>query len=281
MLTNHQNSVVSVGFGPRFTALRLGPTVAIATGVRRNSYLLFLGVCLALGGGCNSSLTGPDAGGKPCSGSTDCGVGQYCLGFSQLCPTTNSAYTVGVGTCHRDCSAGACSCSSADDCGPGAECDSGRCIALHFSCPLEPTTCPPGCTVDPASDSVCGPICRCEVCPAADAGIPACHWPASLDDAGPGACHASRALISCDGPSGGCECASDDVMACPADTACGLSNGYTTCQDECAAGEYAVACGGPPRLDAGFVDQQPPSGCRAGLPDPGGVTLYCCPCGSS
>jgi len=202
------------------------------------------------------------------------------MGFSQACPTANSAYTVGEGTCHRDCSRGACSCTDNADCGPFASCSSGRCVIAPIFCPAQTSVCPAGCTVQPASDHPCGPVCRCDVCPAADAGVPECRWPTSLDDAGPGGCHASRARIVCSGPTGGCGCMSDNAMTCPAPTSCGLSYGYSTCQNECAAGEYAVACGGPPRPDAAVVDEQPPVGCRLSAAVPSGVALYCCPCES-
>lgn len=277
--TNHQNSVGLVGWSRDLPAFCPGPTVAFPSTVRLRPFLFCLGFAFGLGTGCNSSLNGT-TGGKACSGDTECGAGQYCLGFSQVCPTANSAYTVGQGTCHRDCSSGACACIDRTDCRAFEDCYSGRCVAVPVFCPAEPSVCPPGCTIAPASDRPCGPVCQCEVCPTADAGIPACRWSASLNDAGPGACHAARALITCEGPSGGCGCMSDDAMTCSGPTPCGLSYGYSTCQDQCAAGEYAVACGGPPQPDASFVDQQPPSGCRSLSPTPSGVVSYCCPCES-
>ena len=254
----------------------LGPAVASSISVRLRPFLFFLGFALGLGSGCNSALTP----GKTCSGDSDCGAGQYCLGYSQVCSTGNSAYTVGTGTCHRDCSAGACTCSDRTDCRPWETCSSGACVALPILCAPGPSVCPPGCTQQQASDRVCGPVCQCSVCPGADAGIPACGWSPALNDAGPNGCHAARALISCEGPSGSCECMSDDAMTCPLPTTCGLSYGYSGCQNECALGEYGVACGGPPRPDASFVDQQPPSGCRLGLATPSGLVFYCCPCES-
>ena len=148
--------------------------------------------------------------------------------------------------------------------------------------------------MEQASDRVCGPVCRCDVCPAADGGsgvdaistdgasdkepLPQCTWPGSLNDAGPDGCRASRALVACNGPAGGCDCRSDDATTCPTPTTCGLAYGYTTCQDQCADNEYAVACGGPPQPDAAYVNQQPPSSCRLALATPGGVAFYCCPC---
>jgi hypothetical protein len=236
-------------------------------------------------------------GATACGGDSDCGSGQYCVGFSQLCAGAPNDYTVGVGTCHRDCSTGACSCSDSDraDCRPWEECYNGGCVALPIApCVEEPSSCPVGCTFDQASDRVCGPVCRCEVCPAADGGsntdalsadaasdkqtLPQCRWPTSLNDAGPDGCRASRALVSCNGPSGGCDCRSDESTTCPTSVTCGLAYGYTTCQDQCAESEYAVACGGLPQPDAAYVNQQPPSGCRLALATPGGVAFYCCPC---
>lgn len=243
-------------------------------------FLLLFGFALGLGFGCNSALTGSNGGGKPCGGDGDCGSGQYCMGFSQACPADSFSYIVGVGTCHRDCSQGACACSDRADCRPWQECDSGRCLDLPINCPFEPAVCPSGCTMQSASDRACGPVCLCAQCPSADAGTMACNWPASLNDAGPEGCQASRGLISCSGPSGSCACMSDDAKTCPAPATCGIANGYTACQDQCATNEYAVACGGLPQPDAALASQQPPSGCRLGLATPGGVAVYCCPCES-
>jgi hypothetical protein len=127
-------------------------------------------------------------------------------------------------------------------------------------------------------------MCNCtDSRPAADATgdtqpLPQCSWPAILDDAGLGSCIAERAYVSCTDPSGaGCGCLSNDSTSCPASAMCGVAHGYTRCQDQCAANEYAVACGGPPKPDAADVNQQPLNGCRIALATPGGVA-YCCPC---
>jgi hypothetical protein len=230
-----------------------------------------------------------------CRGDSECGSGQYCMNFSVLCSGAPDDYTLGVGTCHRDCSSGACSCGDNADCRPWGECYPGGCVALPIPpCVEEPSSCPAGCTLEQASDRVCGPVCRCDVCPAADGGsnvdalstdatndkqaLPQCGWPTSLNEAGPGGCRASHALVSCNGPAGGCSCTSDDATTCPTPTTCGLAHGYTTCQDRCADNEYAVACGGLPQPDAASVDQQPPGGCRLALATPGGEAFYCCPC---
>src|SRR5262249_4435676 len=139
-LTNHQKSVGPAGPGRDSSRFRLDPAVAFVMSVQPYRLLFLVGIAVGLGSGCNQALNGIDAGGKPCSGDTDCGAGQHCVGFSKVCPTMSSAYTIGVGTCHRDCSDGACSCLDATECRSGQECDSGQCISLHFNCPLEPTS---------------------------------------------------------------------------------------------------------------------------------------------
>jgi hypothetical protein len=84
----------------------------------------------------------------------------------------------------------------------------------------------------------------------------------------PGACAAGRALLSCESPmGGGCTCVTDDV--------CGGCD-IVPCVNKCKAGEYAVACGGPPNPNITYDD--PPAGCRADLPTPAGSVFYCCPC---
>ncbi len=107
-----------------------------------------------------------------------------------------------------------------------------------------------------------------------------CHWPESLNDAGPGACTVGRAYVVCHFPSGaGCLCISDDPTSCPN---CGPVTG-ATCQNVCAQGEYAVSCGGPPipigLPDGGFGSyQKAPDGCTGVGATPGGNLYSCCPC---
>jgi hypothetical protein len=124
----------------------------------------------------------------------------------------------------------------------------------------------------------------------------ACHWPASLDDAGPGACTVGRAYVECVYPSGvSCEagggafspggltmgCISDDPTSC---TGCASTAGAATCTDKCGPNEYAVSCGGPPHPPSGdggsddFVYQQAPSNCVDIGGTPGGNVYSCCPC---
>src|SRR3984957_216292 len=123
-----------------------------------------------------------------------------------------------------------------------------------------------------------------------------CHWPASLDDAGPGACSVGRAYVECIYPSGvSCEggpaafspggvtmgCISGDPTSC---TGCASTAGAATCTDKCAPNEYAVSCGRPPPPpsdDGGaddFVYQQAPSNCVDVAATPGGNVYSCCPC---
>src|SRR5579863_10053600 len=44
---------------------------------------------------------------------------------------------------------------------------------------------------------------------------PEIGWSTNLNDAGSDGCRASHALVSCNGPSVGCECTSDDATTCP------------------------------------------------------------------
>ncbi|MEO8901941.1 MAG: hypothetical protein ABI627_10475 [Polyangiaceae bacterium] len=111
---------------------------------------------------------------------------------------------------------------------------------------------------------------------AASASSSECTWPASLNDAGLGACGVGRAYVNCTGPSGGCLCLSDDPTTC---AACAEQfQGPLTCVSECAANEYAVSCGGPPQPGSGFVYQDVPAACHSVAATPGGSQYACCPC---
>jgi hypothetical protein len=121
-----------------------------------------------------------------------------------------------------------------------------------------------------------------------------CHWPAGLNDGGPGACHVGRAYVECaysegvtceDGtgafsPDGVTElCLSNDGRSC---SGCRSTTGTAACASKCAVNEYAVSCGGPPRPtpDGGSASeyQSAPTGCIAIGSTPGGNTYSCCPC---
>lgn len=129
----------------------------------------------------------------------------------------------------------------------------------------------------------------------ASSQLPACVWPSPVD-AGPGACRVGRLHVECAYPAGvACDsgltytspnggvtmlCLSDDATGCPG---CHPIAGAATCKSICAPGQYAMACGGLPRLtpDGGFDDtyyQEPPSACALVRPTPGGVGYWCCPC---
>jgi hypothetical protein len=99
-----------------------------------------------------------------------------------------------------------------------------------------------------------------------------CHWPSSLDDAGPGGCWAARALVACHDSAGDtCLCFSDSRGVC---ASCG--DGYSGCQDQCGPNQYAVSCGSVGPSPNGIAD--PPAGCTTMLVTPAGIIQYCCPC---
>ena len=126
----------------------------------------------------------------------------------------------------------------------------------------------------------------------ASSGLPACAWPTRVD-AGPGACRVGRVFLTCDFPSGGsCDngsafgpnvsmlCISDDPTAC---TGCSATTGMPTCTSKCAPNQYAMLCGGPPRLDPdGGTDrgyyEEAPAECVLVGPTPSGAGFWCCPC---
>lgn len=107
--------------------------------------------------------------------------------------------------------------------------------------------------------------------------LPQCIWSVdyALEDAAPGACHAARTFLSCEGSDGSTEeCMSDNLESCPDDG--GQAVKYSSCVDQCRAGEFALSCGsigGGPR-------EAPPANCRNLPPNPGGITFACCPCAS-
>ena len=108
------------------------------------------------------------------------------------------------------------------------------------------------------------------------APLPACSWPASLDpaDGATGQCGAARMYLACKGSNGGGEeCLSNDPAQCPGPNPI-VGTTFSACTDQCDAGEYAVACGGP-----GLGPwPTPPAGCRALPSGPGGGSVACCPC---
>jgi len=101
---------------------------------------------------------------------------------------------------------------------------------------------------------------------ATSAPLGECKMAQSTADAGQRACTFGRAFYDCETSQGGTLCVSDG-------DGCGSAGG---CVDQCAANEYAVACGGPPVMDGAYAD--PPAGCRFKSANPGGVGYSCCPC---
>lgn len=152
-----------------------GRTVGFA--MRRGLFLTLVLATVAVA--CSSSTGKPGgAGGAAgaggagsCTNDTDCQSGQYCRGFSHVCPNSYSNFTVTPGTCHRDCSIAGCTCVDDTDCRAWEQCSQGSCIAgSPTTCPTEPFNCPPGCMLSLATDQVCASTCRCAVCPASDGG---------------------------------------------------------------------------------------------------------------
>lgn len=106
-----------------------------------------------------------------------------------------------------------------------------------------------------------------------------CRLPSRSADAGLGACTVARALVVCTSSapgSGSCECLSDDPTTC---AFCREQlTGDVTCLSQCAANEYAVACGGPPIPDGDVHYEDAPSGCTGLGYSPAGSEFVCCPC---
>jgi hypothetical protein len=107
----------------------------------------------------------------------------------------------------------------------------------------------------------------------------ACPLPASLTGVDPasGQCRAARMLLNCPVTQNVNRlCLSNDRFRCSDDTTASDAGVPSGCDDLCAPGDYAVACGKP----GPGTSPAPPAGCKDGRPTPGGVVFYCCPCGS-
>jgi hypothetical protein len=130
------------------------------------------------------------------------------------------------------------------------------------------------CTKIAASATCVANVCQLPDGAAAEQSVshPSCTWPSMLDgDASSRAtCHAARAYVSCSEPGGVTEqCVSDGDKSCP-------SSGSGSCTFKCADTEYVAVCGG---IGPGPVPD-PPGGCKFSGANPGGVSYYCCPCGT-
>ena len=108
----------------------------------------------------------------------------------------------------------------------------------------------------------------------ASSDLPACQWPAAFEPANvePRGCRAARTFLECDTPSGFLSCMSDNLESCPPSVPIA---DYSNCRNQCAPGEFALACGG---VGPGPVPEPPPV-CRSVLSGPGGQVFHCCPCG--
>ncbi len=102
--------------------------------------------------------------------------------------------------------------------------------------------------------------------------VPACTWPTVAG------CDAVRGYLSCTDPAGGgMECPTDDLENCRNSPGLMVSGGPWMCNDQCQPTEYSLLCGGVgPSAPSG----NPPSACRFAGAVPGGIAIYCCPCGS-
>ncbi len=122
----------------------------------------------------------------------------------------------------------------------------------------------------------------CKSSAATGDGAPACTWPAIYDPRVSGQCQASRAYVQCTGSDGTFEgCPSDYLTQCGSGPNMNGPVTYSDCQDQCAADEYALDCGGigPTQADASAPASNPPAACHMVSASPGGTVLYCCPCG--
>jgi hypothetical protein len=211
---------------------------------------------------------------QSCTTDTDCvavAEGNFCYPGAGNCPNAAISKSANAQYQADTAKTRAASCYAPGNCGtgPGPCCLGGTC-SFSLQCPLNPPLNPaPTCALGAAT---------CVIDAGASTTLLACQWPASLNDAGPGACTVGRAYVVCSYPSGGGElCISDDPTSCP-----GFSS--TACTNKCAPNEYAVSCGGPPpgpTADGGapaFTYQEAPAGCVSVGFTPGGNEYSCCPC---
>lgn len=105
----------------------------------------------------------------------------------------------------------------------------------------------------------------------------ACEWPsdlAPLDSKTRDVCHAARAFLSCEVKFGGVHCASNDFVTCA--DASEIEYPVKNCKSDCGMDEYVALCGG---VGPGAVPAPPENCRRSSFANPGGVVMYCCPCG--
>jgi len=98
--------------------------------------------------------------------------------------------------------------------------------------------------------------------------IPACSVPAAADtlgDANGLGCKPQTIFQICQVPSGS-TIEADGGIVTPSGT-------HATCTDPCSDTEYSLVCSGSASADSSLACRTLP------LPEPDGVTEYCCPCG--
>ena len=233
----------------------------------------------AVGGGEPSSSSGGSNGGDSSGASGGGGGGVTC--------------TSSVGGGGSSGAGGGCEVSSAGTCSDGTSFD------INCSCPAGTCTCskqtsssgtqtsqvsiacPQACSLV-SGDSL---VQACNfgsslgtVTPPADAGLPACTIPASMEPPSQRyAWSVGRVLLDCQGGGLGTICMSSDGITCPGDP---VTVG-SSCTDRCAPNEYAVGYGGPPTLndDAGYLLPPLLASCNGNaLGTPSGEAYACCPC---
>ena len=129
--------------------------------------------------------------------------------------------------------------------------------------------------------------CDCPLCGPADAGVAkdaapptACPTLESLNstDAPQIGYSAKRMLLDCTGSGVTETCVADDATACPGSGP--VVGDSAVCRNLCAANEYGLSYGAVGPLGPPASIPLPAGACRLGLPTPGGIAFYCCPCGT-
>lgn len=119
-------------------------------------------------GGTGTGSSSGSSSGQVCHADSDCSGGDYCLvPLTNCTQMLNSPFAEGVGTCHRNCSQGACACQDPADCGAGS-CNvmTGTCAFAGVTC-INPGPCPASCSLQALTQEYC-PLCICASCPSAD-----------------------------------------------------------------------------------------------------------------
>ncbi|MHB8419679.1 MAG: hypothetical protein ACYDCL_16505 [Myxococcales bacterium] len=165
---------------------------------------------------------GSSGGGIGCTADSQCRSGEYCAAqfsdcFEDLtCPSDVPCQNFGPailtgGSCHRDCTNGACTCTNDTDC-PTSVCDAGRCLPIYYDCGPNAGSCPAGCPNSPFTETLCG-LCLCQSCPGGSSS------------GGMIGGSSSGGSTSGGGSSGGSSSGGSGGVACTADAQCG-SNAY-------------------------------------------------------